>query len=87
MSFLSSIPTWGWFDIGFNVAVLVALGGETDIISAIATFRIKGDFSPPPEFRWLVIISKMTNTAKIIFRIRKRFEIILNAVFMTYSAA
>lgn len=32
MSFLSSIPTWGWFDIGFNVAVLVALGGETEII-------------------------------------------------------
>jgi hypothetical protein len=30
MSFFSSIPTWGWFDIAFNFAVLVALCGEAD---------------------------------------------------------
>jgi hypothetical protein len=30
MSFFSSIPIWGWFDIGFNFAVLVALCGEAD---------------------------------------------------------
>jgi len=29
MSFLSSIPTWGWFDIIFNFAVLFALCGES----------------------------------------------------------
>jgi hypothetical protein len=30
MSFFSSIPIWGWFDIFFNFAVLVALCGEAD---------------------------------------------------------
>jgi hypothetical protein len=30
MSFFSSIPIWGWFDISFNVAVLIALCGEAD---------------------------------------------------------
>jgi hypothetical protein len=29
MSFFSSIPTWGWLDILFNFAVLVALCGES----------------------------------------------------------
>jgi hypothetical protein len=29
MSFFSSIPTWGWFDILCNLAVLVALCGES----------------------------------------------------------
>jgi hypothetical protein len=30
MSLFSSIPIWGWFDIFFNFAVLVALCGEAD---------------------------------------------------------
>lgn len=29
MSFLSSMPIWGWFDVLFNLAVLVALCGES----------------------------------------------------------
>jgi hypothetical protein len=30
VSFFLSIPTWGWFDIGFTLIVLVALAGESD---------------------------------------------------------
>jgi hypothetical protein len=33
MSFLSSIPLWGWLDIGFNVIVLLALAGETEVVA------------------------------------------------------
>lgn len=29
MTFLRSIPIWGWFDIGFNMLVLIALCGES----------------------------------------------------------
>lgn len=64
MSFLSSIPTWGWFDIGFNVAVLVALGGETDIILRLIFPDRAGDLLPPETKRkrlkrlceWLLIV-------------------------------
>lgn len=64
MSFFSSIPTWGWFDIGFNVAVLVALGGETDIILRWVFPDAAGDLLPPESKRkklkklceWLLIV-------------------------------
>ncbi len=48
MSFLISIPTWRWFDIGFNVTVLVALGGETEIILRWV-FPDKAGYLLPPE--------------------------------------
>src|ERR1700734_1733234 len=49
MSFLNSIPSWGWFDIGFNIIVLVALGGETNIVlSWIFPYRA-GDLLPPKK--------------------------------------
>jgi hypothetical protein len=64
MSFFSSIPTWGWFDIGFNVAVLVALGGETDVILRRVFPDRAVDLLPPEAKRkklkkiceWLLIV-------------------------------
>ena len=48
MSFFNSIPLWGWFDIGFNIIVLVSLAGEQDVV-AKWLFREKCNDLVPPE--------------------------------------
>jgi len=63
MSFLSSIPVWGWFDIGFNFVVLVALGCETDLFLKWKFPERIGDILPPESkrhqwkkrFEWLLV--------------------------------
>jgi hypothetical protein len=77
MSFLRSIPVWGWFDIRFNLLVLAALAGETKLILGWLFPETINDILPigfkhekwKKRFEWLLIIGIAGEIAYLPFSI------------------
>jgi hypothetical protein len=82
MSFLSSIPIWGWLDIGFTLLVLMGIGGESEWAGKSLFPEKISDLMPPNSKR-----KKLKSISELLVIFGIAGEVVCLAISLNESAA